>query len=367
MTVIYLDESGYTGDDLLNREQPFFVVASTIVPNDEALDLLRRSFPRYQGREFKFTNIWRRETHRASLRNLARELPAFYDRAFLWIIDKRFCVLTKMLDYLIEPLVYETGGDFYVGGYAQRFMNSAHRDILHHGSDTLYDETVASWDAFARAPSAATMEAMRDYLQSCAQELPAPLSSLYALALDGARSFLSAGERFEDFIDSSEIQLTSVFSSVIWWRQRRKEDFHVTHDQSSNFLRQRDVWTTLLRDDFGPEMIRQGDGSLVEFPLRVRSTTSVASETSPSVQLCDVLAGLYAKAALAFDGRQPDPFMQELLDLGAGELAYAGVIPRADYADAPPPRRAGPDMVDRMVELLTPELERIAAERAARE
>lgn len=365
MTTIFLDESGYTGDDLLNVEQPYFVIASSIIGDDEALDLLRRCFPRYQGREFKFSNVWKRDTHRARLRDFARELPALYDRAFPWIIDKRFCVLTKMLDYLIEPMVYEGGGDFYTGGYAQRFMNTAHRDILRLGSEALYDATLRTWDAFARAPSAATIAAMQQQLELMANSTPKPLSNLYALALQGARRFQGRNERLEDFDNSGEIQLTSVFSTVIWWRQRLQDDFDIVHDESSNFLRQREVWTTLMRDDFARGTLEKGDGSEIEFPLRVRSTASMGSEAAPAIQLCDMLAGLYGKAALAFDGRERDPFMTELLDLGVGELAYAGVLPRPEYTEGPPPRRAGPDMVDRMVELLRPELDRIAAVRGA--
>lgn len=129
MRTIYLDESGYTGGDLLNPDQRFFVVASSVIEDAEADAFLRRSFPRYRGDEFKFSNIWRRQSLRGALRGFAGELPALADRLFLYVIDKRFCLLTKMLDYLIEPTLADRF-DFYRDGYAQRFMNSCHRDIL---------------------------------------------------------------------------------------------------------------------------------------------------------------------------------------------------------------------------------------------
>lgn len=367
MTTIYLDESGYTGDDLANAEQPFFVVASSVIGDAEAAAILRRCFPRYQGREYKFSNIWKRPTSRDGLRTLAREIPAFQDRVYLWIIDKRFCLLTKMLDYLIEPVFYGMGRDFYAGGYAQRFMNSAHRDILAHGSEALYDETVRTWDAFARAPGAGTVEALRRLLDRTARDTPPPLNGLYAAARMGLSDFLASNDRLEDFSDSSEIQLTSVFSTVIWWRQHRPEDFRLVHDESSNFLRQRDTWDTLLRHDFVSPPQPQGNGTLVEFPLRVTSTASAASHNSPAIQLCDVLAGLGAKFAPALQRREVDPFVAELVGLGAGALTYSGVLPHDAYAEGPPAHRDGPDMVDRMVELLEPHLSRVMAERAARD
>jgi len=42
-------------------------------------------------------------------------------------------------------------------------------------------------------------------------------------------------------------------------------------------------------------------------------------------------------------------------------------MPHDAYAEGPPPRRDGPDMVDRMVELLEPQFGRMLAERAGRE
>lgn len=365
MTTIYLDESGYTGDDLINAEQPYFVIASSVVGDDEARAILRRCFPRYQGSEFKFSNIWKRRTHRNGLRDIAQEIPKLHDRIFLWIIDKRFCLLTKMLDYLIEPPISAAGFDFYAGGYAQRYMNTAHRDILRHGSESMYEATVRHWDAFARQPGAETLAALQRHLEQIASTTRPPLSSLYDFAIQGLAFFKKTNPSLEEFTESNEIQLTSVFSSVIWWRQQRPEDFNLVHDESSNFLRQRALWSTMLRDDFVSPPLPMGNGTLVEFPLRIRSTRSASSHDSPAIQLCDVFAGLGAKAALAFEGRDRDPFMVELVELGVGALTHGGVMPHRQFATGLPPRRTGPDMIDRMVDLLRPELARRATERSA--
>lgn len=365
-TTIFLDESGFTGDDLYNPEQRFFTIASTIVGDDEAGSILERCFPRYQGPEYKFANLWKRGTSRHGLRALASEIPSLADRVFLWIIDKRFCLLTKMLDYLVEPGAYEAGFDWYANGWGLRYMNTAHRDVLRYGSEALYDETVRRWDAFARTPNRSTIEELRQHLQQSEAATPAPLSSLFNLAQRGLTHFLARNPRLEDFEDSSEIQVTSVLSTVTWWRQQRREDFALIHDESSAFLKQQDLWDTILREDFEAPPIPIANGSEVELPLRVRSTTAVRSLESPAIQLCDVLAGFGAKAGPGLIGSTRDPFILELVQAGAGELTYSGVMPHALYVNGPPARRNGPDMVDRMVELLGPHLKRVTAERAAR-
>jgi hypothetical protein len=363
ITTIYIDESGFTGDDLYNPDQRFFTIVSTIIEEDEAKEILVRCFPQYQGNEYKFTNIWKRERSRAGLRDLAAELPRLEDRAFVWIIDKRFCLLTKLVDYLVEPGAYEAGYDWYADGWGLRYMNTIHRDLVEHGADELYDAMIRTWDAFARDPSSEHLDRLQEHLERGKATSEPPLPSLFDLLLRGLEHFRNRNPNLAHFRDSSEIQVTSVFSTITWWRQHRPEDFELVHDDSSAFLKQRELWGTMLRDDFVAPPFPIANGTEVELPLRVRSTTAVRSHDSHSVQFCDILAGLLAKAGPGLVGGSHDPFIVELVLAGAGALSYSGVMPHALYVDGPPQRRDGPDMVDRMTELLRPYLDKKMAGR----
>jgi hypothetical protein len=363
MTTIYIDESGFTGDDLYNSEQRYFVIASTIIGDEEAERILRKCFPRYQGREFKFTNIWKRGTNRNGLRALANEIPALADQMFTFIVDKRFSLLIKIFDYLVEPAAYASGYDWYADGWGMRYLNTVHRDLLLHGSEELYDETVGLWDAFARSPSEDTLAAFSNHVDSTIEVSNPPLSSMFDLLRRGLIGFRADSPRLEDFKDSSEIQVTSVFSSIVRWRQQRPEDFKLVHDESNAFLKQRGIWDSMLREDVEPQRFPISNGTDVELPIRVRSTTGVRSQDSAAIQLCDVLAGFAAKAAPGLGSGTRDQFILELVMLGAGELVHGGVMPHASYVEGRPRRREGPDAVDRMVELLRPHLDRVTRER----
>jgi len=48
---IYIDESGYTGRALLDPAQPLFCVASSLIGDEEAEEILRRAFPTFGGEE----------------------------------------------------------------------------------------------------------------------------------------------------------------------------------------------------------------------------------------------------------------------------------------------------------------------------
>ena len=57
VTRVFFDESGFTGNALLDDAQRNFVVASSVVDDAEAEKILRAAFPKYAGAEFKFKNI----------------------------------------------------------------------------------------------------------------------------------------------------------------------------------------------------------------------------------------------------------------------------------------------------------------------
>lgn len=54
---LYFDESGYAGSNLLDRDPSVFAIASSDIGDAVAEAILKDSFPRYRGREFKFSNI----------------------------------------------------------------------------------------------------------------------------------------------------------------------------------------------------------------------------------------------------------------------------------------------------------------------
>lgn len=352
---IWFDESGFTGNDLVNREQRHFTLASSIIGDAEAESILRDCFPRYAGPEFKFSSLWRGARHREGLLRFSATLPRLADRTFLYVMDKRFSLIIKLVDYLIEPLAWQSGRDFYRDGYSRRFVNTVHGDLLRHGGGDLYDATAAAWNALARSPSAETLSALRTFLSGRAADLRPPLSSFFDLARRGLDGFLAPGERIEDFRNSNDLQVTAMLSSVSHWRTLRDEKFALVHDESSSFARRRSMWAALIRGDVEPFQAAAAAGH-VSFPLGVASSRAERSERSAAIQLCDVLAGMFARAARLLSGDR-DPFLVDLMAAGLGDAAFDGVMPQLERVDGPAPPRDGPDLLDRMVEVLRPAID----------
>lgn len=81
----------------------------------------------------------------------------------------------------------------------------------------------------------------------------------------------------DSFRGSNELQQGTMLAVVSYWRQKHPEDFAVVHDASSNFLRGKGMWERITNSSVPEQRHRKGDGTFVEFPLRVVSTTAIDS------------------------------------------------------------------------------------------
>ena len=168
----------------------------------------------------------------------------------------------------------------------------------------------------------------------------------------GARLFLDYHD-ISTFGGSGELQTTTMFAIVTHWRQKYPEDFALVHDASSNFLRSRDMWERITSADVPPQLHRGGDGSFVEFPLRVVSTTAVDLKDSRSIQFCDILAGLATRHFSPLTEGDDRVFMDELIDAGLKEITFNGIRPGTTFPDQIPPKRlSGPDVVDQLMGIM---------------
>ena len=127
----------------------------------------------------------------------------------------------------------------------------------------------------------------------------------------------------------------------------------MVHDASSNFLRSREMWERVTNANVPTQLHGMGDGSFVEYPLRVVSTTAVDSKDSRSVQFCDILAGLASRHFSPQTEGAERAFIDEVIDAGLKEISYNGIRPDTTFPDQIPPKRImGPDVIDQMMSIV---------------
>ncbi|WP_374371629.1 DUF3800 domain-containing protein [Dongia sp.] len=351
---LYFDESGFTGSNLLDPNQPIFVISSTSIDSESSEKMLRTSFPNYQAAEFKFANIWRSGSKRRLI-DLAGQLKEYEDQIFTWMIDKRFAVLTKVVDFLIEPLLTDSGYDFYADGFAWKYSNHIHVGLTYFAPPELYETLLNAYQTFSRNPTPKALQDLQSMLGIMATSVNDDVKPFFEQMHLGALLF----EKFHSldaFKGSNELHFTSMLASVAFWRQRHPEDFEIVHDASANFFRQKEVWEQVTNSDVEPYLHPLGDGTSVQFPLRVTQTTPINSENSYAIQLCDVLAGLAARHFDKSISAQDRELINAVLQSGLANLTFNGIRPADEPVEGSliPKRLNGPDAVDLLTRILHP-------------
>ncbi len=113
LPVVYADESSNSGQNLLDPDQPVFALAGVHLSDElsaSIVDEVRSQLPPTQG-EPKYGSLARSSRGRRALKRVFEGLPEGSVRSYL--LDKRFMVITKLVDVLVEPLADADGLNLY--------------------------------------------------------------------------------------------------------------------------------------------------------------------------------------------------------------------------------------------------------------
>jgi hypothetical protein len=268
------------------------------------------------------------------------------------MINKQFVTLVKAVDFLMEPAITRAGYDFYKNGFCWKYANYIYIGMTAISKANVYDEFVAAYQSFSRNPSPDALRELKQSLKLMEKKVDLEIKIFFG-------EFILGCEIHTDYFDlnkfkaTNDLQLTTMLAIVSYWRQNHEDDFTIIHDDSSNFLRQKETWDALTSHDVPKYLHPLGDGSFVQYPLRVMQTLSIKSHENHSVQLCDILAG-FATQNFKNDlkGLDARPIYKEAMEAGLGEILYNSIRPGTEFPDFPPEKLTGLDAPALLAQLI---------------
>jgi hypothetical protein len=119
---IYFDESGFTGNNLLDPEQRLFAYASVATDRQEAKYVVEDLIRRYQiqGGELKGGRLVKSRNGRKAIDEI---LDYFGKRLKISISDKRYALACKFHEYIFEPCYSTINSLFYRIGFHRFIAN----------------------------------------------------------------------------------------------------------------------------------------------------------------------------------------------------------------------------------------------------
>lgn len=288
MNTIYCDEAGNTGANLLDPEQPMFILSSNDFSVEEANDLLEH-VRGFQGGEPKFSSLRRRPEGIARIIRLLSDPRLNENRVRASVFHKRYMVVTKVVDLIMESVQHEMGHDLYRKG-----ENIATANMLFFCMPAFCGEEVTSrfLQAFVNLIRQGP-ELHKDSYFAAARELVDASSSPQFkthLAMFAAEELFPIWSEDLDW-SSLDPAIPALFHQIAVWGVRKQERFHVLHDQSKPILATQAMFESMLAIPGESSHAIGPDRRKIMFPLRATSLSQGDSTQHLQLQIADLCAG----------------------------------------------------------------------------
>ena len=144
---IYCDESGFTGNNLLNVNQPFFTYASIAISNEEAESFVKQLISDFnvQGGELKGQRLLR---YNKGKRAITRILEKYHDCIQVSVFHKKYNLACKFFEYIVEPVVQKNNLLFYKLGFHKFISNILYLELRANSKHA--EEVFGEFERFMR-------------------------------------------------------------------------------------------------------------------------------------------------------------------------------------------------------------------------
>ena len=300
---VFFDESGYTGPNLSDLSQPFFVYAGLIIEPDAARDYLdawvaKHRITRDKNGEAKATSLItsRDSSRHAAIAELASDLGP---SAWVAVFEKSFCLAGKFFEYAFDPILLPKIGLFHALRFPQFLANLVH---MYAQSQLAVEQLLTDFAALVRRDTP-DFEAA---LPLAAYDPQDPIDCIRIILAKNRRTVIEHVEYSRQLpLVKWLLDLTSTALFTLLMQIGNSTPLRVICDESKPLAADTSAFDALVgrTDDveYVVNGLRLGTVNLSE-PVVPRPSRSEAG-----LQLADIIAGATAKAVktLAVGGKSP--------------------------------------------------------------
>lgn len=283
MRSVYIDESGYTGMDLLSQEQAFQGASAIYISDSEARELIKKHFPNIKSNELKYQRLARRSSNWDRLLYLQKDILDNFI-SISYVCDKKYLLILHFLNYAVEPFYYERNINFYEDG-----CNYTLASLLYYIADALlkgnnFKEISSLFQYAVKSKTEISISALVEKIKTTRwKELPEVFGPL---ALEN-NSCIGAIRNKDVSTDGAYVVLLSLISRI---ESLISQNYAIIHDKSKN-LEQYDKALGKMIKHKNEISFKETELTTVRFPLKLSDVSQIDSKDSPGIQLADILIG----------------------------------------------------------------------------
>lgn len=327
MSTVFIDECGYTGQNLLDTEQPIFTLASLKLSEEDCQELKSNFFRNIQLRELKYSVLKRRPKQQEMILEFIRELSKKSDLVKFAFAHKQFVLVSKMVEMLVEPVCYGEGIDLYDKGANIGLANGLFYALPVFGGIELFNDLLKAFQKMIRSR---TKESYQIFFNMVfAEGYSEDLNEL----LDFFRlSHIKFGYELLETKDHLDVAVSLTLVLMSLWRKDVHDDLILIHDRSSAMAKQKKIWDAIVAPNLGPIEVGY-DRRKTQFPISVVQTRPEDSKSWAGLQLVDILAGALTHCArwLTEGKSDKDVFGKRLTDLIGDTFDCFPILPQPNF------------------------------------
>ena len=332
MMTIFSDESGYTGPHLTNKDQPYFVLATLSFEEHEAKAIRDSFFSPVRAKELKHGSLARNVKQHAMVLEYLKYLQSCQHRFKMYVVDKEFAAVAKIVDYLVESAAHKMGFDIYSNGFAFKFANMLYHSLVALETSAYRNALISRFEGMIRHGSKIRYDEFFDYIERpvASRELDTVLDVLRT-----TRHILVADQILGIGSNALDVSFTTALHLMSEWRKDTDEEINLVHDVSSPMVKETRLWEALTDKSVSPTTIGYGPKT-VRFPIGVAKTTFEDSRSWVGLQLADVLAGAIARSLTARKRGETDPYVSLISETALDLPAFSSMPGSpADWPETP--------------------------------
>jgi len=327
MIEVYFDEAGYTGNRLLDKEQPYYCYAGVrtderpITQEDISCILLAS---KCQMPELKGARLVRSSSGRDVLRTLWKE---YGSNCRLIIHDKKYALACKMFEYIFEPILAAKSSLLYRNRF-HRYIAAVLFDSFEKGHASSVD-LFAAFERFARNPNDNKLER---YVSTKIATDTEVISLIFKFARNNIEIFrneLESGSTDHGWL--LDLTETSLYCLLVDYAGNGNTPIKAYCDRSDPLM----VHSKILNAFIGDERILYQKLGGLENRLNFNLAAPIClvdSKAFAPIQVADAFASSVAFALRSLD----DEFSKEIFELSRASLVWSGSVwPVATIAEFP--------------------------------
>jgi hypothetical protein len=321
---IYCDESGFTGNNLLNKNQPYFTYASIAIRNEEAKDFVDQLISDFniQGGELKGQRLLK---YNKGKKAITKILENYHKKIQVSVFHKTYSLACKFFEYIFEPVVKKNNLLFYKIGFHKFISNILYLELM---ARSQYTESVfEEFEIFMRRFDISELRFLSNSI--ILPNISPILEDIKSFFLYNRKAIIEEIDSLRGHDKNWTLDLTdtALFNQLAEWGERFYQ-LDVYCDKSEPLKHTQEMLTVMINREEKLYNTLLDKTRPITFNL-AREIQFVDSKLFPGIQIADTIAATFA---YIFE-KENDDYIEKWRKFLPYSLSPISVLPEIDHID----------------------------------